>query len=187
MPFYLNAKLLATIAGLAILVVGIAVAILKKLGVALPASAVTWQSFLRGQGTILSAFLLFGAALGWLSIRFFGEQTSQTRDQIKLAEYRQLDIAAQPVYEDLDSGGYTQLSVYAKATTPQASTVSIRVIADDNKPGTQGSMVFQGTDSAWSRLDERISAQHLTLIVGGTGAGTSKATQADVLVFLSKQ
>ncbi len=187
MSFYLNAKLLATIAGIAIVAIGIAAAILKKMGVALPDSATTWKSFLRGQGTILSAFLLFGAALGWLSIRFFGEQSSQTTDQINLVEYRQINIAAQPVYEDLDSSGYTQFSVYAKATAPQASAVSIRVIADDNKPGTHGSIVFQGTGSAWSRLDEKISAQQLTLIICVAGTGTTKATQADVLVFLSKR
>jgi len=186
MPFDLNAKLLATIVGIAILVIGIAVAILKRLGVALPASTISWQSFLRGQGTILSAFLLFGAALGWLSIRFFGEETSQVMDQVKFVEYRQLDIAAQPAYESLDSSGYTQLSVFAKAAQPQASAVSVRVIADAGKPGAESSIVFEGSDSAWSRLNERISAQHLTLIVGGSGTGATKATQADVLVFLSK-
>jgi hypothetical protein len=189
MPFYMNTKLLATIAGIAIVVAIIAVAIFKKLRIALYAFAVKvkWKSFLRGQGTILSAFLFFGAALGWVSIRFFGENTSQTKDQIQLVEYRQLNIAAQPVYEYLDSGGYTQLTVYAKATAPQASKVSIRVIAEDEKPGTQGSIVFQGTDTAWSRLDEKISTQHLTLIIGDSGTGTTKATQADVLVFLGKQ
>lgn len=187
MPFYLNAKLLTAIVISAILVAGIALTILKKLGVALPASAISWQSFLRGQGTILAGFLLLGAALGWFSIRFFGNQTSRTTDQIKLAEYRQLNIAAQPVYENLDSGGYTQLSVYAKAIAPQASTVSIRVIIDDNRMGTQRSVVFQGTDSAWSRLDEKISAPHLTLVIGDASVGTAKATQADVFVFLSKQ
>jgi hypothetical protein len=187
MPFYLNAKLLAMMVGIVIVVVIVVIAIHKKLGVTLPASAATWKSFLRGQGTILFAFLLFGAALGWVSIRFFGEQTSQVKYQVQLVEYRQLNIAAQPVYEYLDSGGYTQLTIYAKATDPQASTVSIRVIAGDEKTGTQGSMVFQGTDSAWSRLDEKISAQHLTLIIGDGSTGTTKATQADVLVFLSKQ
>jgi hypothetical protein len=131
-------------------------------------------------------FLLGGAALGWVSIRFLGEQNSQRTDQIKLAEYRQVNLPGQPVYEQVDSGGYTRLTIYAKAAAPQASTVDIRVIGDDNQPGKQASMVFQAGFAAWTRVDEPITAQHLTFIVGDTGTGTSKATQADVLVFLSK-
>lgn len=186
MPDWLNIRVLATIGGTALVALVIVIALLKKLKVRLPASAITWQSFLRGQGTILAGFLLFGAALGWLSLRFLGDETIRRTDQIKLMEYRQVNLSGQPAYEELDASGYTRLSIYARATAPQASTVSIRVIADDYKPGTQASTVFQVGDAGWSRLDEPITTQHLTFIIGDAAAGATKATQADVLVYLGK-
>jgi len=185
MPFYLNPKLLASVIGAAILILGVLVAVSKRLGIALPASAFTWQSFLRGQGTIIAGFLLLGASIGWLSFRFLGQNPGQTTTEIRMAEYRQLALTDQPIFEKLDCDGYSHISIYAKSSAPQASTVSVRFIPDRTKPGEPAAITLEGVDSAWSRLDQTISAKHLTLIIG-TGDQGTRATQADVLVFLSR-
>jgi hypothetical protein len=187
MPFYFNPKILSLIAGGVILVLGILTAIFRKLHIALPASAITWQSFLQGQGTILAGFLLFGAALGWASFHYLGQQPSQTTSQIKLVEFRQLAIGAQPDYESVDSSGYDHFSVYARASAPPSSTIAVTVVPDTGKPGPQPTVAMRGVAASWTRLDQQISAQHLTLIIGGQDGSATGATQADVLVFLSNQ
>jgi hypothetical protein len=187
MPFYLNPKVLALIAGGVILALGILVAIFRKLHVALPASAITWKSFLQGQGTILAAFLFLGAALGWVSFRFLGQQPSHTTSQVKLVEFRQLAMNAQPDYESVDSGGYNHLTLYARASAPPSASIAITVAPDTGKPGPQPAIAVQAVASSWTRLDQQISARRLTLIIGGQDASATRATQADVLVFLSNQ
>jgi hypothetical protein len=172
-----------------ILVVGFAVLteVLRKLGVKLPATAISWQSFLRGQGTILLFFLLLGMALGWLSLKYLGVESSQTTDQIRLVEYRQLDLSAQSVHEELDTHDYTHVTVYAKSDAPQASTMSVQVIPQQTPDQAQGSVEIQGTDSAWTRLDEPVSSKRLILIIESPGTLGARATSADVLVFLSRK
>jgi hypothetical protein len=180
----LDIKLVFVIAGVVLVVLSGLAAILKALKVKLPETAVTWQSFLRGQGTILVFFLLLGMGLGWISIRYLGVETSQTEAQIKLVEYRQLDLSGQLVYENLDSDGYGHVTVYAKSDAPQASTITVQLIPD--KPA-QISTQTEGTDSAWSRLECPISSKRLTLVVRNSGSSGKQATSADVLVFLSKK
>lgn len=187
MPFYLNPKILALIAGAVILALAILTVVFRKLHIALPDSAITWQSFLRGQGTILAGFLLFGAALGWASFRFLGQQPGQTARQIKLVEFRQLAIAAQPDYESVDSNGYNHLCLYVRSGAPPSSTIGVTVVPVNGKPGQQPTVALEGNTSSWTRLDQQISAQHLTLIIGSQDSTATRATQADVLVFLSNQ
>src|SRR6202043_3410538 len=95
-----------TIGIIAVAVIVVLVLIAQRLGLKLPATALSWQNYLRGQGVILLVSLLLGMGFGWVSIRYLGVKTSQTADQVKLVEYRQLSVADQPVYEDLDVDGY---------------------------------------------------------------------------------
>lgn len=185
--FGIDIKLMAAIAGIIVLLLGIVSVILKKLGVKIPATAISWQSFLRGQGTILLFFLLLGMALGWLSMKYLGVETSQTADQIRLVEYRQLALSGQPAYEDLNADGYSHATVYAKSNAPQGSTVGVQVIPEQTPQQGQSPALMQGKDSGWSRLDEPLSAKRLVLIIGGSGGPGTQATSADVLVFLSKK
>lgn len=178
---FIHSRSFAVIVAVGI-VLGLARLTLKKLRIGLPASALSWQSYLRDQGTLLFAFLLLGSGLGWLSIHFGGPPIDTT-DGLKLVEYRQISIGEHPVYEDLNLDGYRHISVYARALEPAGSRIVVSVIPDATRPGHARIAVFESADSSWSRFDESVNAMHLTIIVANTETGV-KASQADLLVFL---
>jgi len=180
----LHTKLLLPIILAGVVILGIVRLVLKGLGIGLPASAITWQSYLQGQGTLLFAFLLLGAGLGWVSVNY-GSGHGHAIEDGKLIEYRQVNVGDHPIYEDIDMKGYNHLSMFAKVLAPQAAKLSIRVIPDASMSSEQ-SILFESTDSSWSRLEERVLAPQIMLIIGSTPSSTTKATQADILVFLSK-
>jgi len=115
----------------------------------------------------------------------YGSVEGQVAIEGKLIEYRGVNIAEHPAYEEIDATGYGRISVFTKVLLPPASKVNIRVIPDESKPEER--MSFQGTDSSWMRMEERVSTKHLTLVIENAEAGAAKAGQVDVLVFLGKR
>jgi hypothetical protein len=168
--------------------VGLALALLRvamiRLKIAIPATAKTWQSYLRGQGTILFFFLLLGAALGWLSVYVAPEHSVIQRDT-RLTEFRKLALSDQPVYEDVVTNGYGHLTIFAKTLAPDGSKARIRILSDKGDAAGPSNTVFDLDSTGWSRLDEKTSADHLTLVIT-TDAAATRATEADILISLSK-
>ncbi len=147
-------------------------------------SVVTWLPFLRGQGTILLVFLLLGAGLGWISLKF-GQSAPGSAVDGKLVEFRQIDLGGHTVYEELDVEGFSHLSVFATALQPKASRINVLILPNDGQT-VDRSVSFESGDSTWSRLDEPVSSKRVTLAIRSLQPDATKPSQADVLVFLSK-
>jgi hypothetical protein len=187
MPDWLNFRVIAAVAGALVFAVAFLSVVLKRLGVKIPASAVSWQSYLRGQGTILLISMLLGAAVGWVSIRFLGQPEATIENGVKLVDLRQTAIGSEPVYRSLDCSGYKRFSLYLRATTPQSSTVKIRIIFNREDQHKGSDTEITASDSAWSYVGQDIDANHILLEIGEPDSTGPRAAQADVLVFLSKR
>jgi hypothetical protein len=180
---HVDPKLFALIAFAVLVVFELLRALLKKLGFKVPESAITWQSYVRGQGLLLLVCLLLGGAVGWGSV-FLGQRHSSASDSGRLLEFRQLKVDEQPVYEDVDTGGYRKADIYAKALNPSGAKVDVHVLTDMGDQSEQ-SIHLLANDGSWSHVTLALSTKRLGLMIGEAKQGDTKASQADVLVFLS--
>lgn len=176
------------------LVLGIAAAIIviavlrisvRKLGRRMPATAaLTWRSYLKGQGTILFGFLLLGAVLScasWaLSVYWPSGKVSEGG---QLIEFRQLNPREHPIYEDIDVHNYSTVIVMTKVIAPADGTATVTVYA--NQDGDKEIKHIPSVGATWSRWEHENSSKHLTLIVESAPSHADSAMQVDVLVYLS--
>jgi len=153
---------------------------IKKLG----ASALTWQSYVRGQGVVLSAFLFAGVIVG-VVCNWFAPIKNQVDSDIKLIEFRQVTMGEGPTYEALETHGYGRVTVLAKALSPASSTVRVKLVPEAPNAAASGGTVLDGSYSSWSRLEAHFSEDHLILIIGDKAPGLTRATQADILIVLA--
>jgi hypothetical protein len=172
-------------------VIGVVVVLrisLRKLGRRMPESALTWRSYLKGQGTILFGFLFLGAALSCLSwaLSYYGLGRGKVSEGGQLIEFRQLNPSEHPIYEEIDARNYSKVTVITKVVTPENGSANVTVYADQDGE-TKGLLKrIASAGATWSLWEHENSSKHLSLIVeSGVRPVAGSTLQVDVLVYLS--
>ena len=151
----------------------------------------SWRLYFRKYGVFLIYALISGGGLGAAGIgghhldAYLRNPNNRATREVEFVEYRGLDIGDQPSYRELDTGKFNHIAVYAKALTPDGSTICIQLVPDQAKPPEQCTTAFESGNSSGTELQENISAKRLTLVIGSLQAGAKRASKADVIVFLS--
>jgi len=154
----------------------------------MPESALTWRSYLKGQGTILFGFLFLGAALSGVSwaLSYYGLGRGKVSEGGQLIEFRQLNPSEHPIYEEIDAGNYSEVAVMTKVIMPENGSATVTVYGDQDGE-TKGELKrIASVGAAWSRWEHENSSKHLNLIVeSGAQSAAESTMQVDVLVYLS--
>jgi hypothetical protein len=146
-------------------------------------SALSWLSYVKGQGTVLLTFIALGAFFGWFGMRRTGD-VEITRTST-ITEFRQVAIAENPVLKQVDTAGYHHLCIYAKALAP-SSKFTVRIIPDGemSKPT---SVTFDVTDSSWTRVEKDVLSARTTLVIERAATNTNTPAEVDIIIALEKR
>lgn len=157
----------------------------NKLRKSLAEDTTTWKSYLRGQGILLFGFLLIGGALSWVSF-WKAPPTIKVITGGQLLEFRQLNPSEKPVYEDIDVGNYSEITVLTKTNAPQNGSAVVTLYPDEQGLRKIQVKQIEGVTASWTKLEEENFSKHISIVAGrSTRTGSQPATQLDILVYLS--
>lgn len=184
--FGIKTSYLIVLAGVGlILILGLLSIVLQKLKINLGTSSVTWRGYLRGQGLLLFLFLLIGIGLAVFFDRL-GPSDSKIIAGGQLVQLRDVNPSEHPIYEELDVENYSQITILAKVSAPDAGSASITAYIDQSPSGRGPIEHIDCAATSWSEWQRPNRGKHLSLVAApSVQPGAVTATKMDVFIYLS--
>jgi len=151
----------------------------------IPASA-TWGEYLKGQGLLLFLALLTGGLFAGGSSYFVRGGTATKG--VQLIQFEKINPAEHPVYEEIDVGQYSNVTILAKAMVPENASATVAIYCDRNDvAGTLYEVKrLDSVSNTWSRWEQENPGKHLGLVISPPSApGAISATELTIQAYLS--
>jgi hypothetical protein len=147
----------------------------------------TWGFYVKGQGLILSIFLILGWFAAWGSTKI-GPAHGREVGQIRLIEFDSLNASERP-FREVDTKKYLRMTVFTKTVEPQNGVATVTMYSDrDGVSGKSEVRRLASVADSWTRWDQPVSGQHVSFIVApSTELNASTASHVRIMVYLSSQ
>lgn len=149
-------------------------------------SSKTWLRYIKGQGVLLSIFLVLGWTAAWGSTRL-GPSHGRTVQHVRMIAFDSLS-PVERAFRDIDTDNYATVTILANTVEPQNGVATISIYAERGGVPSTTSEVHRLTSVAdsWSRWDQPVFGQRMRLLVGPpTEQNTATASRVRVVVYLS--